>query len=85
MLTNSWRDARRKIKDDPRYEKFSSSDKRREREFDNWKETAYMRVKHNFKELLKETRLITNKSFSMVKQSEHHMHDIEEVLKVSFD
>ncbi|XP_075262785.1 transcription elongation regulator 1-like [Convolutriloba macropyga] len=80
-FTTGWRDARRKVKEDPRYEKFSSSDRRREREYEAWKETAYMRAKHNFKDLLKETRMITHKSFSMVRQSEQHMHDIEEILK----
>ena len=81
-FTTTWREAKRRLRDEPRWEKVSSNDRTREREFEAWRESAYMRAKHNFKELLRETRMITHKSHSLVRQSEQHMHDIEEILKV---
>ena len=51
------------IKEDPRYAKFSSicSDKKREKEFDDYLREKYVQAKADFRELLKETKLITYK------------------------
>lgn len=60
-LETSWRAARKMIKEDPRYEKYSSSDRRREREFNRWMEERRTAAKNDFRELLKESKHITYK------------------------
>lgn len=79
-LTSSWKDVRRTIKDDPRYTKFASSE-RCEREFRDYIKDKLVAAKGNFKELLQETKLITHKSLSQLRENENHMLEIEEILK----
>ena len=51
-LSTSWKEAKRMIKEDPRYAKFSSicSDKKREKEFDDYLREKYVQAKADFRE-----------------------------------
>ncbi|CAB3367370.1 Hypothetical predicted protein [Cloeon dipterum] len=77
-LTSTWKEIRRIIKEDPRYSKFSSSERKCEREFKEYLKDKLVAAKADFRELLKETKMITYKSLS---EGSQHLHDIEEVLK----
>ncbi|XP_015785267.1 transcription elongation regulator 1 [Tetranychus urticae] len=80
-LTSTWRDIRRSIKDDPRYIKFSSSDRKCEREFKEYMKDKLTLAKNQFRELLKETKIITYKSKKMIEDSEQHLQDIVAILQ----
>lgn len=80
-LTSSWRDIRRSIKEDARYTKFSSSDRKCEREFKEYMKDKLTLAKNQFKELLKETKIITYKSKKMIEDSEQHLQDIVAILQ----
>ena len=82
-LSTSWKEAKRMIKEDPRYAKFSSicSDKKREKEFDDYLREKYVQAKADFRELLKETKLITYKSKTLIEESDSHLKDIETILQ----
>jgi len=81
QLTSTWKEVKKMIKEDPRYSKFSSSDRKREREFNNYMEEKMMRAKADFRELLKETRNITYKSMKQIEESDQHIKDIEKTLE----
>ncbi|XP_033632765.1 transcription elongation regulator 1-like [Asterias rubens] len=80
-LTSTWKEVRRLIKDDPRYVKFSSSDRKREREFSEYIKEKYLGAKTDFRALLTETRIITYKSKKLLQESDQHLRDIEKVLE----
>ena len=80
-LTSSWRDVRRQIKEDPRYLKFSTSDRKCEREFREFLRDRLQAAKSEFKEFLKETKILTYKSKKLVDESDQHLQDIIAVLQ----
>lgn len=80
-LTSSWKEIRKVIKEDPRFTKFSSSDRKREREFEDYIKEKYYDSRIAFKKLLKETKFITYKSKKMIDESKQHLQDIEKVLQ----
>lgn len=80
-LTSTWKEVKKKIKEDPRYSKFSSSDRKREREFNDYVHDKFVQAKADFRELLKETKLVTYKSKKLVDESDQHMKDVETILK----
>lgn len=80
-LSSTWREVRRMIKDDSRYLKYSSSDRKCEREFTDYIKERLIMAKNDFKELLKETKLITYKTKKMTEESEQHLQDIISVLQ----
>lgn len=80
-LTTGWRDVRRQVKDDPRYLKFSSSDRRCEREFNDYMEYKLNLAKEEFKEFLRETKILTYKSKKLIDESDQHLQDIIAVLQ----
>lgn len=79
-LTASWKDVKKQIRDDPRYLKYSSSEKC-EREFREYIRDKTTEAKAAFKELLQECKLITYKSFETVKENPLHLKEIEDILK----
>ncbi|KAG8184519.1 hypothetical protein JTE90_023533 [Oedothorax gibbosus] len=79
-LTSSWEDIKKLVKDDPRCSKFSSSDRKCEKEFKDYLKDKMVAAKADFRELLKETKIITYKSRKLMEESEH-MQDIEKVLQ----
>merc|ERR1712079_979267 len=80
-LDSTFKEIKKKIVDDPRYPKFSSSDKKCEKEFNNWVKDRIQAARNEYKQLLVETKLISHKSLQMIKDKEgNHMEEIEEVL-----
>ncbi|KAL1508885.1 hypothetical protein ABEB36_003707 [Hypothenemus hampei] len=79
-LVSSWKEVKKLIRDDPRYTKFSSSE-RCEREFKDYLKDKLITAKNQFKELLQETKLITHKSLSLLRENQNHMLEIENILK----
>ncbi|KAK9874985.1 hypothetical protein WA026_005800 [Henosepilachna vigintioctopunctata] len=78
-LTSSWKEIKKKIRDDPRYSKFASSE-RCEREFKDYLKDKLVAAKAQFKELLQETKLITHKSLQTLRENQGHMQEIEDIL-----
>ena len=54
----------------------------RENEYDQYLLEKMISAKKDFKQLLKEVRMITHTSQKMMKESDRHLKDIVEVLKV---
>merc|ERR1719295_2247025 len=80
-LDSSFKDIRKLIKEDPRYTRYSSSDRKCEKAFNEFLKDKVMRGLSAFKELLQETKKITDKSLSLVKDAESgHMAEIIELL-----
>ncbi|XP_054708785.1 transcription elongation regulator 1-like [Uloborus diversus] len=79
-LTSSWKEVKKLIKDDPRCSKFSSSDRKCEKEFKEYLKDRMVAAKADFRELLKETKIITYKSKKLIEESDH-LHDIEKILQ----
>ncbi|XP_035215104.1 transcription elongation regulator 1-like [Stegodyphus dumicola] len=79
-LTSSWKEIKKLIKDDPRCSKFSSSDRKCEKEFKEYLKDKMVAAKADFRELLKETKIITYKSRKLIEESDHLL-DIEKVLQ----
>merc|ERR1711874_294160 len=80
-LTSTWKEVKKQIKEDPRYTKFSSSDRKREKEFTVYMHEKFTNAKTDFRNLLKETKVITYKTKKMVEESEGILDDIEKVLE----
>lgn len=55
---------------------------RRESEFDDYLREKYVQAKAEFRELLKETKLITYNSRTKLQESDSHMNDIIKILEV---
>ncbi|ESO00595.1 hypothetical protein HELRODRAFT_82938, partial [Helobdella robusta] len=81
QLTENWKNVRRMIKDDPRCTKFSSHEKRREKEFDEYLVQRRAKAKQEFRELLKETRIINHRSAQLATDSTQHLKDIIAILQ----
>ncbi|KRT84883.1 hypothetical protein AMK59_601 [Oryctes borbonicus] len=79
-LTSTWKEIKKIIREDSRYTKFASSE-RCEREFKDYLRDKLMAAKTQFKELLQETKLITHKSLSILRENQSHMQEIEEILR----
>lgn len=80
-LTTSWKEVKKVIKDDPRCIKFSSSDRKRQREFEEFIKDKYITAKADFRTLLKETKFITYRSRKLIQESDQHLKDVEKILQ----
>ncbi|XP_072517905.1 transcription elongation regulator 1 [Salminus brasiliensis] len=80
-LTTTWKEVKKIIKDDPRCIKFSSSDRKRQREFEDYIKDKYITAKADFRTLLKETKFITYRSRKLIQESDQHFKDIEKILQ----
>ncbi|CAH2277124.1 transcription elongation regulator 1 isoform X2 [Pelobates cultripes] len=80
-LTSTWKEVKKIIKEDPRYIKFSSSDRKRQREFEEYIRDKHITAKADFRTLLKETKFITYRSKKLVQESDQHLKDVEKVLQ----
>ena len=82
-LSSTWKDVKKLIKSDSRYEKLSqSSDLKLDKEFGNYILEKYQKAKNDLKQLLSETKIITYKSLTMIQETPQHLKDIEEILSV---
>uniref|UniRef100_A0A3Q2Y2B3 Transcription elongation regulator 1 n=1 Tax=Hippocampus comes TaxID=109280 RepID=A0A3Q2Y2B3_HIPCM len=79
-LTTTWKEVKKVIKEDPRCIKFSSSDRKRQREFEDYIKDKYITAKADFRTLLKETKFITY-SRKLIQESEQHLKDVEKILQ----
>lgn len=80
-LTSTWKEVKKQIKEDARYTKFSSSDRKCEREFKDYIRDKLVAAKADFRELLKESKFITYKSKKTLDESDTHLKDIEKILE----
>ncbi|KAJ8408849.1 hypothetical protein AAFF_G00246670 [Aldrovandia affinis] len=80
-LTTTWKEVKKIIKEDPRCIKFSSSDRKRQREFEDYIKDKYITAKADFRTLLKETKFITYRSRKLIQESDQHLRDVEKVLQ----
>ncbi|XP_067280633.1 transcription elongation regulator 1 [Pseudorasbora parva] len=80
-LTTTWKEVKKIIKDDPRCIKFSSSDRKKQREFEDYIKDKYITAKADFRTLLKETKFITYRSRKLIQESDQHLKDVEKVLQ----
>uniref|UniRef100_A0A3B3QSQ0 Transcription elongation regulator 1 n=1 Tax=Paramormyrops kingsleyae TaxID=1676925 RepID=A0A3B3QSQ0_9TELE len=80
-LTTTWKEVKKVIKEDPRCIKFSSSDRKKQREFEDYIKDKYITAKADFRTLLKETKFITYRSRKLILESDQHLKDIEKVLQ----
>ncbi|XP_020775722.2 transcription elongation regulator 1 [Boleophthalmus pectinirostris] len=80
-LTTTWKEVKKVIKEDPRCIKFSSSDRKRQREFEEYIKDKYITAKADFRTLLKETKFITYRSRKLIQESEQHLKDVEKILQ----
>ncbi|XP_005996147.1 transcription elongation regulator 1 isoform X1 [Latimeria chalumnae] len=79
-LTSTWKEVKKVIKEDPRCIKFSSSDRKKQREFEEYIRDKYVTAKADFRTLLKETKFITYRSKKLTQESDQHLKDIEKIL-----
>lgn len=78
---SSWKDVKKLIKTDPRYEKLSSSDSfKMEKEFENYINEKYEKAVSDFRELLMQAKMISYKSLGQIKENANHMKEIEDFL-----
>lgn len=80
-LTDNWRDVRRMVKDDPRFVKFSSSDRKCERQFKEYQRCQLEKSKQELKEFLSECKILTYKSGKLIEESDAHLQEIISVLQ----
>lgn len=80
-LSSTWKEVKKMIRDDPRYGKFSSSERKCEKEFKEYLKDKMAAAKSDFRELLKETKTITYRSKKQIEESEQHLLDIQKVLE----
>ncbi|KHJ75898.1 FF domain protein, partial [Oesophagostomum dentatum] len=78
-----WKDARRIIQDEEEtFSKVASNSERKvERDYRDWQELRHDNAVREFKDLLKETKIITYKSKKMIEENEQHLKDILAVLE----
>jgi transcription elongation regulator 1 len=85
-LDATFKEVKKQIRDDPRYTKFSSSDRKCEKQFTEFLKDKVSKAKQGFRELLMETKKINDKSLSLVKEDgggtseTGHMSEILELL-----
>jgi len=88
-LDSTFKEIKKLIKDDPRYSRYSSSDRKCEKAFNEFLKDKVFKAMAAFKELLQETKKITDKSLALVKEDggggggsggDGHMAEIIELL-----
>lgn len=83
--TSSWKETRRKIKEDVRFQKFSSSDRKREREFNEFICELGNKARREFQEMLDECRLIAYETEEIIRDEAEigkTLNEIIDVLKI---
>jgi transcription elongation regulator 1 len=81
LKSSTWKEVKKMIKADPRYEKIQQSDSfKMEKEFEVYLNERFQKSKDDFKELLAQTKLITYKTHTTLKEQPGHMKELEELL-----
>lgn len=81
-VTSNWKEIRRKIKDDVRYQKYSSSERKREREFNEYIKDLSNQDRDNFKEMLDECRLITYETEGQINEEVERGRILDSIIEV---
>ncbi|VVC37261.1 Hypothetical protein CINCED_3A007955 [Cinara cedri] len=80
-LDSSWKEIRKLVKEDVRYVRFSSSDRKCEKEFREYLKDRVITAKNEFKNLLMETKLITHLSNAKLQENhEAYLKEVEDIL-----
>uniref|UniRef100_A0A914C9L1 WW domain-containing protein n=1 Tax=Acrobeloides nanus TaxID=290746 RepID=A0A914C9L1_9BILA len=80
-FNTKWRDARKIIADDEKFSKIHANERKTERYFRDWTDKRHDDALQDFKDLLRETKIITYKSLKMIQENETHLKDILAVLE----
>lgn len=81
-LDSNFKDVKKQLQEDPRYSKYSSSERKCEKQFNEYLKELASKAKLAFRELLMETKRITDKSFALARDKESdHLNEIEQLLK----
>lgn len=78
-----WKDVKKYVLSDEKYSKFSDSEKRLENDFREWRKVRLDELLKEFREFLKEVKIITHESKQKILHNEGHLSDILAVLQVS--
>ncbi|CAH8576256.1 unnamed protein product [Schistosoma haematobium] len=76
----SWKEAKKIINTDPRFEKIPT-DRKKESEYLLWVDMKKSQAKEAFKELLRETKIINTRTKTTLEENENHISDIMEALE----
>ncbi|CAI5442455.1 unnamed protein product [Caenorhabditis angaria] len=78
-----WKEAKRIIQDEEEVfcKVANNSERKVERDFREWQERTREHICDEFREMLKETKIITHKSKKLMEESEQHLKDILSVLE----
>uniref|UniRef100_A0AAF5CW42 Transcription elongation regulator 1 n=1 Tax=Strongyloides stercoralis TaxID=6248 RepID=A0AAF5CW42_STRER len=79
--SSSWNDVKKILVTDEVYSNFYSSERKLEKCFREWKDEATNKLLNNFKELLRETKIITYRSKRLAEENEQHLLDILSILE----
>ena len=81
LKNTTWKEVKKIIKNDARYEKLHGSDTfKMEKEFDNYISEKLKKAIADFRELLLQTKLITYKTHDMIKETPQTLTEIEDLL-----
>uniref|UniRef100_A0AC35G8B9 Transcription elongation regulator 1 n=1 Tax=Panagrolaimus sp. PS1159 TaxID=55785 RepID=A0AC35G8B9_9BILA len=80
-VNTRWKDAKKIIFDDEKYSKLIQSERRVENDFRDWRKCRLNELLKDFKELLRETKIITFESKNKILLNEGHLSDILAVLE----
>ena len=81
LKNSTWKEVKKLIKHDARYEKLHGSDSfKMEKEFDSYINEKFYKAKLDFRELLLQTKLITYKTHAMIKETPQSLTEIEDLL-----
>merc|ERR1719483_623797 len=82
ILDSNFKDIKKLIRDDPRYSRYSSSERKCEKQFNEYIKDRIAQAKAAFRQLLVETKFVTDKSLALVRDKDSgHLPEIEELLK----
>ncbi|XP_017846828.1 transcription elongation regulator 1 isoform X2 [Drosophila busckii] len=79
MLTSTWKEIKKLVKEDPRFLKYSSD--KGEREYRDYIKDKTIQAKTALRELFQECKFITHKSRDLIKENPNHLKEIQDILK----
>jgi transcription elongation regulator 1 len=81
LKSSTWRDVRKEISSDPRYEKLQQNEAfKLDKEFESYVSNRFQKAKADFKELLLQTKLITYETHAQLKEKPQYFKEIEDWL-----
>lgn len=83
-VNTSWKEAKKIIFNNEKYSKLIQSERRIENDFREWRKVRLNELLNEFRDLLRETKIITYESKKKIILNEGHLADILAILEVSF-